>query len=202
MAKVKDGRARNWTFVLYPESAPVEWSDVLNDLHIQWCVSPLHDKDVNADGTPKKPHWHVLLCFEGNKSQDQVDAISHSINGTICQKVSSVRGMVRYFTHMDNPEKYQYPASQIGCHGGFDPAEYLTLSKSYQLDIVEQMENWIQENDVYYLHELTEYARMYHRDDWYPALVFHNCYYIVQLLKERRESLKHSFDSADWPGTN
>lgn len=191
MAKVKDGRARNWTFVLYPESAPEAWSDVLNELHIQWAVSPLHDQDVNADGTLKKPHWHVLLCFEGNKSQDQVDTISHSINGTICQKVSSVRGMVRYFTHMDNPEKYQYPAAQIGCHGGFDPAEYLTLSKSYQLDIVEQMEQFIQENDIYYLHELTEYARMYHRDDWYPALVFHNCYYIVQTLKERREALRH-----------
>lgn len=192
MAKVRDGRARNWTFVLYPESAPNEWSDVLNDLHIQWAVSPLHDQDVNADGTSKKPHWHVLLCFEGNKSQDQVDTISHSINGTICQKVSSVRGMVRYFTHMDNPEKYQYAASQIGCHGGFDPSEYLTLSKSYQLDIVEQMEQFIRDEDIYYLNELTEYARMYHRDDWYPTLVFHNCYYINALLKDRREALRNS----------
>lgn len=191
MAVKKDNRARNWTFVLYPESAVTNWSDILNDLHIQWAASPLHDKDVNPDGEIKKSHWHILLCFEGNKSQEQVDEISHSVHGTICQKVSSVRGMVRYFTHMDNPDKYQYSPSGIACHGGFDPSEYLTLSKSYQLDIVEQMELFIRDNDIYYLNELTEHARMYHRVDWYPILVFHNCYYINALLKDRREQLRH-----------
>ena len=45
---------------LYPESAPDGWRDALAEQHVQVLVSPLHDADVTADGTPKKPHWHVL----------------------------------------------------------------------------------------------------------------------------------------------
>lgn len=54
--KKKDGRTRNWTFVLYPDSAPDNWRQILDDKHIEWIESPLHDKDVNANGEPKKPH--------------------------------------------------------------------------------------------------------------------------------------------------
>lgn len=196
MAKVKDNRARNWTFVLYPDSAPVDWSDVLNELHIQWAVSPLHDKDVNADGEVKKAHWHVLLCFEGNKSQEQVNEISHSINGTICQKVSSVRGMVRYFVHMDNPEKFQYSSNDIGCHGGFDPSDHLTLGKSRQLDIMDEIFTFIKQEHVTELHDLVDYARMYKRDDWYPLLAFHSCYFVNAYLKSVREDIRRSEQDA------
>lgn len=189
MAK-KDNRARNWTFIVYPDSAPANWSDVLNDLHIQWSCSPLHDKDVNADGEVKKAHWHILMIFEGNKSQDQVDQISNSINGTICQKVSSIRGMVRYFTHMDNPEKFQYSPNDIGCHGGFDPSEYLTLSKSYQLDMITEMIDFIKSEDILYFEELVEYSIHFKRDTWYPILVFNNCFFVTQYLKSKREHHK------------
>ena len=46
----KDSRTRNWTFVLYEDSAPDNWREILDDLHIEWIESPWHDKDVNADG--------------------------------------------------------------------------------------------------------------------------------------------------------
>ena len=39
----KDERTRNWTFVIYPESAPKNWRDVLDEQHIQWVESPLHE---------------------------------------------------------------------------------------------------------------------------------------------------------------
>lgn len=44
------GRTRSWTFILYPESAPENWREILNDLFIQWVESPLHDKDID-EGT-------------------------------------------------------------------------------------------------------------------------------------------------------
>ena len=68
----KDDRSRVWTFVCYPESVREGWRDALDDLHIAWAESPLHDKDTNADGSAKKPHWHVLLVFDGKKSYEQV----------------------------------------------------------------------------------------------------------------------------------
>ncbi|MDF9661329.1 Rep family protein, partial [Bacillus cereus] len=43
----KDERTRNWTFIVYPESTPENWREIINDLHTPWIESPLHDKDVN-----------------------------------------------------------------------------------------------------------------------------------------------------------
>ena len=58
-------KGRDWTFIVYPESAPDNWRELLDDTHLRWIESPLHDKDVNEDGEIKKPHWHILLSFEG-----------------------------------------------------------------------------------------------------------------------------------------
>ena len=59
-AKKVDNRARNWSLVVYPESAPGR--DILDDYHIPWVESPLHDKDVNPDGEIKK-RIGILVCF-------------------------------------------------------------------------------------------------------------------------------------------
>ena len=66
----KDGRYRYWTIVVYPDSAPQDWRQKLDGL--QWVESPLHDKDVNADGTPKKAHWHIMIFNSGKISYNQV----------------------------------------------------------------------------------------------------------------------------------
>ena len=63
-AKKVDNRARNWSLVVYPESAPENWRDILDDYHIPWVESPLHDKDVNPDGEIKKSalaYWFVFF---------------------------------------------------------------------------------------------------------------------------------------------
>ena len=56
-----DVRARAWTFIVYPESAPENWRDVLDRFHLQWACSPLHDRDVNATGEPKR-HTGTFSC--------------------------------------------------------------------------------------------------------------------------------------------
>ena len=67
----KDTRTRVWTFLVYPDSAPENWRDLLDEQHIEFIVSPLHDRDINPTGEPKKPHWHLMLTFEGKKSYEQ-----------------------------------------------------------------------------------------------------------------------------------
>ena len=111
------------------ESAPEGWQDVLDEQHIQWVESPLHDKDMNADGTPKKPHWHILLLFDGKKSYEQVKELTDKLHATIPQKCASAKGLVRYMAHLDNPEKVQYDKGAIIGHGGIDVAEYLKADK-------------------------------------------------------------------------
>ena len=48
-----ENRKRNWVFVLYPDSAPENWREQLREMLVPGFVSPLHDKDVNADGDRK-----------------------------------------------------------------------------------------------------------------------------------------------------
>ncbi|WP_438765663.1 Rep family protein, partial [Enterococcus sp. AZ186] len=90
--KTKDDRTRNWTCVIYPESAPENWREILDDMCIPWVESPLHDKDVNPDGEIKKSHWHVLLMFGSNKSYEQVKEITSKLNAPNPQKCANARG--------------------------------------------------------------------------------------------------------------
>lgn len=50
MEKKKDSRTRNWSFIVYPESAPNNWREILQEEMTPFAVSPLHDKDIN-EGT-------------------------------------------------------------------------------------------------------------------------------------------------------
>lgn len=143
----KDGRSRSWTMIVYPESAPQNWKEQLDSEHIAWaCI--LHDKDANPDGTRKKAHYHVLLLFEGKKSYEQIKELSDSLHAPAPQRVTSVRGMVRYMTHMDNPEKHQYDRAAIEQHGGIDIEKYFEMSVSQVEEILSEMSAFILENSV------------------------------------------------------
>ena len=63
--KARDTRGRNFATMVYPESAPENWREILAGYFIPAFISPLHDKDLNPTGEPKKPHHHVMLMFEG-----------------------------------------------------------------------------------------------------------------------------------------
>ena len=68
-------RTRVWTAVVYPDSAPENWRDILDDCHFEWVESPLHEFDTNPTGELKKAHWHIALSFDGPKSYEQVSEI-------------------------------------------------------------------------------------------------------------------------------
>lgn len=105
---MKCKKSRYWTFLIYPDSSPSNWYELLEELHLPVCVSPLHDRDVNPDGEIKKAHYHVMICWEGPTSQSNVQDISNLFSGVLPCPVASVKGMYNYFTHKDNPEKFQY----------------------------------------------------------------------------------------------
>lgn len=71
------GRTRNYATVVYPESAVEGWQDILVDQFVPAFISPLHDLDVNPDGEAKKPHYHVIVMFEGVKTREQVEQLFH-----------------------------------------------------------------------------------------------------------------------------
>lgn len=113
-------RTRNFASIVYPESAPDDWREILQSKCIKAFVSPLHDKDINPDNTPKKPHYHVVLAFNGVKTVAQAQEIFDSFGAIKCTPINDLVAYCRYLIHMDNPEKYQYNPDDILCYGGGD----------------------------------------------------------------------------------
>lgn len=187
MAKARANKtARAWTAIVYPESAVEGWETILEGYHTPWAKSPLHDRDMNADGTQKKPHWHILLSFEGKKSYEQVAAITSAIGGTIPQICHNQKGMVRYFIHKDNPEKAQYKQSDIQAFGGFDVAEMLKPSATESLNLQMEMVDFCIKYDVVEFQDLLAYARS-EREDWAIELGVHS-FMLFQFIKSRRHA--------------
>ena len=181
-----DTRFRNWSFVVYPDSAPENWRDLLDDQHIEWVESPLHDRDLNATGELKKAHWHVLVMFDGKKSYEQVLDLIRSLNCTVPQKVQSAKGLVRYMAHLDNPEKVQYDRSLIVGHGGVDVAELLKPTASARYVLLREISEFILDHDVYEFEDLWFFAMNNRFDDWFPLLCDSSTIALSALLKSRR----------------
>lgn len=185
-------RVRNWTVLVWPDSAPPTWRDYLDEQGIEWVCSPLHDKDKNPDGNPKKPHWHVLLCFSGKKSYTQVVEFTKVLNTTIPQRCHNMKGMVRYFCHLDNPEKETYPVTGIECHGGLDLQEILKPSLSQKALYVSEMIDFIEENDITEYRDILLYAKRERPDDWYLSLLNYCSMNIRYYIASRRHKITHT----------
>ena len=146
----KNVKKRNWAFVVYPESAPKNWREQLALTGLQCAISPLHDRDVNPTGEPKKPHYHVILAYSGPTSYNVVKALTNGKLGqTIPQPIEQLEGYYRYFTHKDNPEKAQYSAADIETINGFDIRNYIDLTKSEVVRIKREIQAFIRDNQIY-----------------------------------------------------
>ena len=139
----REQRTRNWTFVLYEDSAPDNWVDILDGEHIEWVESPWHDKDVDANGQVKKKHKHILVLFGGVKSYEQVKEVTDKVNAPVPQRCHNAKAMVRYMAHLDNPDKAQYSVSDIKAHGGVDIAELLRPSSSERYVIIRDIISYV-----------------------------------------------------------
>lgn len=137
-----DERKRNFATVIYPESCPENFKEIISDWHVPAFLSPLHDKDKNANGEDKKPHYHLLVMFRGKKTKESVRQMFDEVCGVGVEDVLSLDGYARYLCHLDNPEKAQYKKSDVKEFGG---AEYekLILRSSDELGMIIELSNLI-----------------------------------------------------------
>lgn len=150
-------KKRNWAFVLYPESAPENWREILTKTGLQCAVSPLHDKDINPTGEQKKAHYHIILCYAGPTSYNVVKALTDELNQPIPQSLEQVKGYYRYLTHKDNPEKYQYDEKDITTINGFSILDYTELSKTERREMKLKIQNVIRQIDIKEYSDLLNY---------------------------------------------
>lgn len=145
-------KSAKWCFILYPESAPENWREILQKTGLQCAISPLHDKDINPTGEPKKPHYHIIVTFAGPTTFAVMKDLTDSLKQPIPQKLSGVKGYYRYFTHKDNPEKAQYNENEITTINGFNILDHADVTHGEVMQIKLSILKLIQERDI------TEYA--------------------------------------------
>lgn len=176
-------RTRNWATVVYPESAPENWKSILQEQCIPAFISPLHDNDLNTNGEFKKGHFHIMLLFDGVKTQEQVQEIFTLIGGVGIEPVNCVRAYARYLCHLDNPEKAQYDIKEVLSYSGADYRTIISLASDKYSAIGEMIEFCIQ-NGIYSYAELLMYSKN-NRFDWFRVLCDNGTIIIVQFLKSR-----------------
>ena len=167
----KDTRSRNWSWIIYPESAPENWRTILDESGEKWIESPLHDKDINElTGEPKKPHWHIIISFSNKKSYKQAKLISELLNAPEPQSVGSLQGSVQYLWHRNNPEKYQYNKADVVAHNGFKYRQYLT-DVGVDTDIIlQEVIQWVKETGCSEYGDLVDYSVSEKFDDWFQTV--------------------------------
>lgn len=177
------GRTRNFATVVYPESAPENWQEILSAEFVPSFISPLHDKDKDPTGEEKKAHYHVLIMFDSVKTNDQANDIFAKIGGVGCEKVNSIRGYARYLCHLDNPEKAQYNQDEVRCLGGADYFATIGLPTDKYKAIKEMIE-FCNENGIISYSDLLEYCSV-ERFDWFRVLCDNGTVVIKEYLKSK-----------------
>lgn len=181
----KEKRSNKWAFLLYEESAPENYLDILESLHIPFIISPWHDKDVNKKtGEFKKAHKHGALFFESLKSYSQVsELLTEKLNTPAhVEIIMSPKGMYDYFTHAENPDKTLYDINDIESGCGFDLEKFLTQQNSDEflslaIDIIEK----------YNFTEFTNLIRYARKEDIRLLnLIIDKTYFFAKYLDSRR----------------
>ena len=177
------GRTRNYATVLYLESAVENWRDILEQQFVPCFISPYHDKDINADGSIKKPHFHIIIMFEGVKSIEQAKAIFDKIGGVGCEKVNSIRGYARYLCHLDNPDKAQYNIEDVISLCGADYLDTINLITD-KYKVLSDMINFCEKYNVSSFYLLSKYA-FENNEAWRRVLSDNGSVFMREYLKSK-----------------
>lgn len=189
-------KARYWSFLLYSDSAPKDWKSILEKTGCPMAVSPVHDRDVFETGELKKPHRHILTCFSGPTTYDNMLSICKSVNSPIPEKVGSVRGSFDYLTHKNNPEKAQYDSNQIIYLNGFCPEDYFDLTSSERYRLVGEIMNFIRERKIYDYSDLMDILWDEGFSEYFN-FAFSHTFFFTGYMRSRRES--YFWKKADRP---
>lgn len=172
-------RARAWWGVLYPESAPEGWREMIADDLVETLISPLHDKDVLPNGEPKKPHYHVLISFKNPTTRENA-ADTMERWGVVVQrhwpkpgepdsfKVKDFRQAARYLCHLDQADKHRYEISDVQSIGAIDyPA--LVMSATDEDAMLDEVFDAM---DAYMLDSFPKVVRFTkeHHPEWKPVV--------------------------------
>ena len=184
---IKNRRSNKWAFLLYQDSMPNNYLEILERMRVPYAISPWHGMDVNKEtGEILKAHKHGVLFFDSLKSYSQVsELLTENLNTPAhVEIVMSPSGLYNYFTHADNPEKTKYDANDIECGCGFDREKFI-LGNDHEfflaqaLDVIDTM-GFVE------FGSLVSYARAH--DPNLLRLIMNKSYFFARLIDSKRHS--------------
>lgn len=182
-------RYRNWKFVIWMSSAPIDYIDRIDSCGVPVLLSPVHNLDPDGNGGYKTPHRHGILIYSGKKSLMQAlekvkEFGDKSINTVFpCDDLGAA---TRYLCHLDHPGKHVYPVAEIRSFNGASIEGALsTVSDLRKYDI--QIYEFIRDNNVLYYHDLAEYCSVVN-PEWRDAVVNRTVFWTA-FLKARSTAI-------------
>lgn len=170
MQKKTPSRARTYSAILYPESAPPDWRRILQGHLIKAIVSPLHDRDTTEAGEIKKAHHHIMIDFDSPKTLKQAREVFESIGATAhVETVKSKQGYLRYLCHLDETDGAKYDPAEVVCMNG---AKYEIIEERAPVDkfaVSKQIIQFCRDNDVSNFADLVEHCAD-KREEWLAVL--------------------------------
>lgn len=186
---------RSWAFVIYPESLPENWKEIIEQTGLPMAISPLHDKDINPTGEEKKAHYHVICYYENATTFNNVKQnVTDKLNGTIPIKLESMRGMYRYHLHLDNPEKYQYDDRDRTFFNGFDVDFASKLTRTEINKLIREIHTFINDNDILEYIDLLDILKDNDLFDMYDIAISNTLLFKCLLDSKRNKEKKRNED--------
>ncbi|MDO4293545.1 MAG: Rep family protein [Eubacteriales bacterium] len=94
----------------------------------------LHDKDIQKDGTAKKPHWHIeLKLYKSRRRADVAAWFGLSESYIQDSKSGKYENMLLYLIHENAPEKHQYSQEEVSSN--FNYAERLETIRNNKIKL-------------------------------------------------------------------
>lgn len=186
---------RSWAFIIYPESLPENWKEIIVETGLPMTISPLHDKDNNPTGEKKKAHYHVICYYENATTYNNVKQnVTDKLNGTIPIKLESMRGMYRYHLHLDNPEKYQYDDRDRTFYNGFDIDFASKLTRTEINKLIREIHTFINNNDIVEYIDLLDILKDNDLFDMYDIAISNTLLFKSLLDSKRNKEKKRNED--------
>lgn len=180
-------KARHFCFIVYPESAPSDWKEQMDATGLSWACSPLHDKDKNPDGSPKKEHYHGIVSYANTTTYNAVASSIRTItHGPYPQVCGSVGGAYAYFTHKHNPEKEPYEEADIERRNGWTKV----LESTEVRVLMDELTMMVLMQDCQEYAELIIEAKYSCNPDAYEVVMSHTLYFDKLITSYRHSPIR------------
>lgn len=172
----------------------------LRGLNVRGALSPWHDEDtydeedvsawverhatrnggeLSDEDAERKPnvgdkepaHLHGMLCFKGSKSAKQILEMLEPLGVWYAMKVEDKNANLRYFAHMDSPNKHPYDKESIVTFGGLDRSPLYEMSKGEQYEMLTEVIRVVKDEGFIEFCDLADYALVQPTRDMFETIV-------------------------------